>query len=329
MASQQPTTSAHLAETNLAPEPNTFYFFRKLAPELRDMIWKFTAPGKLGDSERILTPRRQQANLGLIGPRIVSVKAGNSLRCRSRYTIKSAREHTLKVVEKYEFKMGFVSNQDDPGMLRACKESRHIMVKMLPIRLPSRDPAQEIRLGPHEVLWITDPVDFFYDLSMALKHELKIPSAIRQIPALCFRANSPQRTRAQGLSNITCLMQTILSRTTFRQALLALKSLQSVVFCLSSEPQLYPDDCFSDYTTDFDPTSLKKRRSRLLHFANTHAEILKSEMKTWQDSEKDKYPNLPEVRIMAKGWPVKKLPAEKRVKKLRLQGAGSGMTTSN
>ena len=76
----------------------------------------------------------RKLTLVFAGPRIVTVDAGDCFNLNAN-----------------KFKMRFASDNKVHGMLRACSESRQIMLRLLPIRLPSKYWKKELRIGHHDV----------------------------------------------------------------------------------------------------------------------------------------------------------------------------------
>ncbi|KAN0117059.1 hypothetical protein V8E51_003036 [Hyaloscypha variabilis] len=254
-----------------------FTLFPKLPPELRDMMWNIAAPG----------------------PRIVTVDAGECFNLNTN-----------------TFKMRFASDNKVHGMLRACRESRQIMLRLLPIRLPSKYWKKELRIGHHDVLSITKPEIFFEDLEYALEYELPIPVAISQIRALCFWIT------LSGHFNVPRFVQTVRSASTLHNFLFAFKSLQTVIFCISSEDKVndtIDEDSFPDFTTDFDPKPLDTCQCSFFRCAKAHEAALKKMMQEWKDEDQCNALNIPEVKIVAKGWPLKPLPASEETEEKHSQ----------
>ncbi|KAH8789188.1 hypothetical protein BGZ57DRAFT_878606 [Hyaloscypha finlandica] len=202
---------------------------------------------------------------------------------------------------KYKFKLCFDSENEDPGMLRACKESRHVVVKMLPIRLPSSDPKKEIRLGLHDVLAIANLDNFLDDMRTAHIHGLNIHPSISQIPALAIFSHSSFGDDLEDFMNL------VENYTIFQRSLQILKSLQTLVFCCESRkrPTSVKRDCFLNYATNFDLSALNATQFRLLVAARNSQLLYTELMNDWRLKEKHDDLRIPEIKIMAKGWPAK------------------------
>lgn len=191
-------------------------------------------------------------------------------------------------------------------MLRACRESRQVIVERLPIRLPSRISNQEIRLGLHDVLSIRNIGYFLAILQEANNYGLEISTTIFQIPALVIFSE------INGATDLNDFMSIFSGYDNFPHPLSVLKPLRSLVFCPEDRRQsTHGDtDCFSDYTTNFDPSLLTPEQFVLFEHAKANERILKLDM----NRAKQKSCNdikIPEIKIMAKGWPVKQIePAE-------------------
>jgi hypothetical protein len=316
MGKGKPTAARKLRPSR----PTKFTLFPKLPPELRDKVWKFAVPGKfeeslsLENSCTILCISALSSNyLDLpiyfkgdilitvsLDPRIVTVDAGDSI-IKTRTNISSNGIDTFDIKYKYKFKLCFFSETEDPGMLRACKESRHVVVKMLPIRLPSSDPKKEIRLGLHDVLAITNLEDFLEDMGTAHIHGLNIHPSISQIPALVIFSHSSFGDDLEDFMNL------VEKDTIFQSSLQVLKSLQTLVFCCESHkrPTSVKRDCFLNYATNFDLSALNAAQFRLLIAARNSQLLYNELMNDWKLKEKRDDLKIPEIKIMAKGWPAK------------------------
>jgi hypothetical protein len=237
-----------------------------------------------------------------LGPRIVTVDAGNSI-IRATTTLSSDRIDTFRIKYKYKFKLGFSGENEDPGMLRACKESRYVAIKMLPIRLPSRDPKKEIRLGLHDVLAVQNLERFLEDMCIAHSHGFNIHPSISQIPALVIFSHS---SFGDDLENFMDLVE---HDAIFQDSLQVLKSLQTLVFCCErrNRSASVKKDCFLNYATNFDPSALNSPQSRLLMAAISSQLLYKELMNDWKLKNKHVDLKIPETKIMAKGWPAKRI----------------------
>ncbi|PMD12086.1 hypothetical protein NA56DRAFT_666655 [Hyaloscypha hepaticicola] len=197
-----------------------FKLFPQLPSELRDKIWEFATPG----------------------PRIVTVRARESF----TETVTTEREGTdiIVIVRKIRFNIAFSCNMKALGMLRACRESRQVIVERLPIRLPSRISTQEIRLSLHDVLSIRNIRSFLTDLQAANNYGLEIPTAIFQIPALVIFS------KINGATDLNDFIRIFGSYNIFPLPISVLKPFRTVVFCPEDRRQsTYDDtDCFRLYT---------------------------------------------------------------------------------
>jgi hypothetical protein len=219
-------------------------------------------------------------------------------------------EHTIKKTSKLEFKMHFYQRGKTPGMLRACKESRHILVTKLPIKLPSQRRDIEIRLSCEDVLFIKDITGFLQDLAKAYKHGLLIPPSIRQIHSLAlFSGNSlsctVDRFRRFALDG----------KGTFQTCLPIFQNLKALVLCCEELVQFVDteDSSFSEYTTDFEVKALDVKHKQLWDDAKACEMSFESAMQELQ-RERGLQTNIdelkvPEVKIMVKGWPREQIPS--------------------
>ena len=195
-------------------------------------------------------------------------------------------------------------------MLRACRESRQVIVERLPIRLPSQISTQEIRLGLHDVLSIMNIRSFLTDLQAANNYGLEIPTAIFQIPALVIFSE------INGATDLDDFMRIFSGYDIFPLPVSVLKPFRTLVFCPEGRRQsTYDDtDCFSDYTTNFDTTSLTPEQSAISEYAKSNESHLKLDMNRAKEKSNNDI-KIPEIKIMAKGWPVKPIvPAEESKK---------------
>jgi hypothetical protein len=196
------------------------------------------------------------------------------------------------------------------GMLRACRESRQVIVERLPIRLPSRISTQEIRLGLHDVLSIRNIRSFLTDLQAANNYGLEIPTAIFQIPALVIFSE------INGATDLDDFISIFSGYDIFPLPISVLKPFRTVVFCPEHRRQsTYDDtDCFSDHTPNFDTTLLTPEQFAIFEYTKSNEIYLKLDMNRAKEKSNNDI-KIPEIKIMAKGWPVKPIePAEESKK---------------
>jgi hypothetical protein len=182
-------------------------------------------------------------------------------------------------------------------ILRACRESREVTVKRLPIRLPSWDSNQEIRLGLHDVLSISNIRRFLIDLKLAYSYGLKVPSPIAQIPTLIIFS------QIDGAIDLDGFLSLVKTWNLFQPSLSILKSLRTLVFCAEDHRRRAHDDthCFADYTTNFDLSSLTPKQAILFAHAKYKEKAFMLIMnrakkeKTYGDIQ------IPEIKIIARG----------------------------
>lgn len=234
------------------------------------------------------------------GPRVVAVYAGSSFTKTVVSEEKDSNDTILKLY-KHRFKLNVDSDAEELGMLRACKESRHVLVKMLPVRLPMIHSSKELRLGPHDVLSIENLNTLLEDLRKAHKHGLDIPSAIAQIPALVIFTTS----YGEG-TDLEDLEDAVHSGNDFQSCLPVFKGLHTLVLCCENPNILIKsgEGCFSEYTTNFDVNELSHGQNVIWAKAKKCERIFNNAMLKWKRKHDIDDLEIPEVKIMAKGWPV-------------------------
>ncbi|KAE9376631.1 hypothetical protein N431DRAFT_453034 [Stipitochalara longipes BDJ] len=229
---------------------NKFTVFPKLPPELRDRIWKLALPG----SNQVVFEFKYQDSF------------------TNKKTCEKVSHNTYRTITKVTFKPTFDNTRDDgefQGLLRACKESRSVVVKRFPIRLRSSDPNQESRLGPEDSFWVQ--TDCLGDFDRVRGSKFKLPSALKQIKNLGFFLWMLWPVLFAEGRRIT------ISRFHHRQ-----------------------------YDEQDEDLSFREVEENALFFAVEHArgfrENLISAMQKWKELENNPDLKMPEVKIMAKGW---------------------------
>ena len=186
-------------------------------------------------------------------------------------------------------------------MLRACKASRKIIVKRLPIRLQSFAMDEEIRIGRQDILGFST-FRFLRDFSDAIQHELDIPSAIKQIRNIGFLVDGTSRG-SFGDFMLTTFGRN--SRSSPRDCFAGFENLEKIMI-LCADGGVQQTKSLHGFTTHSETQPLSHDQRITNGFAVTGRRLLISAMNAWKAHEKNSsLKNLPEVMIMAKGWPTK------------------------
>ncbi len=135
----------------------TFDCFPRLPLELRIVIWGFALPG----------------------PRLLRVTAPES--CYERLQAETLRHwdpSKFIIHITIKFKLEFETSDNDIGMLRACWESRQVVLDAYPLCLPSAGGASEIRACPDDKIAVYWLQHLFTDLYSVRNNDmmLKRPS---------------------------------------------------------------------------------------------------------------------------------------------------------
>ncbi|KAE9376632.1 hypothetical protein N431DRAFT_501443 [Stipitochalara longipes BDJ] len=218
------------------------------------------------------------------GPQIVSVYAGMSF-TRIENSEKTNGSDTITKISKNRFKLGFHFKDQQHGMLRACRESHC---------------RKELRLGAHDALWIDDLDQVLQDLEKAHRYGLKVPLTISQISILIISASFGEGTNQREF------LDSMESDKTFQRCLPIFENLHTLVFACSRLPLFVraEDFCFSEYSTSFHFNNLSFNRREILSEAQNCERRYNHQVEKWQRKHKLNQLEFPEIKIMAKGWPV-------------------------
>ena len=187
-------------------------------------------------------------------------------------------------------------------MFKACRESRRIMVKKLPINLPSLIGEREIRIGPDDVLVVEQLGGFLSDLAKAHNHNLEIPLSIRQIPALgVVLLREDASTQAHSIER---------SKKQFQKCLPVFQDLKMVAICCGTQALLLPPEeqqDFTEYSSSYDSEALDWDQSKVLIYANQLvASLTSATQKAKVKQQKNNIElKVPQIKLFAKGWPIK------------------------
>jgi hypothetical protein len=174
------------------------------------------------------------------------------------------------------------------------------MVNRFPLRLRSRDPSKEIRLGSSDVLFITDIQTIFGDISKAQEFNLKVPSILGQITMLGTFADVKGWS---GFCDFSLLFDDV---NAFSRCIPIFTALHTFVLgCEDTTTAQEGGDLFSGYTTEFDPFEFDTKNTdrQLLHdVAIIVKDSYVQSMKKFKHNKKNRAIKFPEMKIMARGW---------------------------
>ena len=167
-----------------------FTLFSRLPLELRDKIWRYASPGKhisntdLEVWNSIASELETDHLLRLSsGPRIIRVEPfpfwttihTQTAHADGNSTITETREH---------FQLRFTSTEGNSSLYRVCTESRKVILRLLPLFLPSATVGREIRFRQGDLVVVKDPEGLAADLKRVIRIGLETPDCLSHIHTL-------------------------------------------------------------------------------------------------------------------------------------------------